>query len=318
MLKIVPLNQDHLKAAAALVSSRYKVLRAQQPLLPVQYQDPNHILPMLKNMMDAGSHGVAALQDGQLAGFLIAWLMPDFRGNRSVYSPEWANAAQEHNCRYIYERMYQSLAAQWVAEKYVAHYISIFANDQEAIQTCHWLGFGMLGVDAMRGLERVEGANPQIQVRPANMGDLDQVLELHQGMLQYARSSPYFFIGNQLTRTDYEEWIQQPDRVIWLAFVNQKPVAFFRMGPANDDVAAIIVDQKTTSIYEAFTQEEMRGKAVGRTLLAYIIEDALKTGYQCCAVDFESMNFIGTRFWLKMGFKPVCFSLLRMIDERIL
>ena len=318
MLNIVPLNQDHLEAAAALVSSRYKVLRAQQPLLPVQYQDPNQILPMLQHMLDTDSPGVAALQDGQLAGFLIGWLMPDFRGKRSVYSPEWANAAQEHNCRYIYERMYQSLADHWVADKYIAHYISIFAQDQEVIQACHWLGFGLLGVDAVRGLEPVTGVNPQIEVRPANMGDLDQVLELHAGMVEYARNSPYFFIGDQLTKTDYEDWIKRADRLIWLALVNQEPVAFIRIGPANDDVAAIIYDQKTTSIYEAFTQAEMRGKAVGRTLLAQAIEHARQAGYQRCAVDFESMNFIGTRFWFKMGFNSVCFSLLRMIDERVI
>jgi GNAT superfamily N-acetyltransferase len=318
MLKIIPLNHEHLEAAAALVSSRYQALRTQHPLLPVQYQHPQNFRPMLQNIMDAGCPGVAALQDGQLVGFMTGWLMPDFRGKRSVYSPEWANAAQEINCRYIYERMYQSLADHWVAEKYIAHYLSIFADDQQAIQACHWLGFGLLGVDALRGLEPVEGASSQIEVRLANLQDLDQVMELHEGMVQFARSSPYFFIGNHLDKTDYIAWIQQTDRVIWLALVNQDPVAFLRIGPANDDVAAIIVDQKTTSIYEAFTQEKMRGKAIGRTILAHALEDAHATGYQRCAVDFESMNFIGTRFWFGQGFKPVCYSLLRMIDERVL
>ena len=318
MLEIVPFKQEHLDAATALVSYRYKILCEKQPLLPVQYQDSNHILPLLQNLMDSGSPAVAALQDGQLAGFLAGWLMPDFRGKRSVYSPEWANAARPENCRYFYERMYQSLADHWVSDKYVAHYISIFADDQEAIQACHWLGFGMLGVDAIRDLERVTGASSQIEVRLANLQDLDQVMELHQGMQQYARSSPYFFIGDHLDETDYIAWIQQTDRVIWLALVNQKPVAFLRIGPANDDVAAIIVDHKTTSIYEAFTQAGMRGKAIGRTLLAHAIQHARQAGYQRCAVDFESMNFIGTRFWFGQGFKPVCYSLLRMIDQRVL
>jgi GNAT superfamily N-acetyltransferase len=318
MLKIVPLNQDHLDVAAKLVSSRYQALREQQPLLPAHYQNPQVFIPRLQSILEAGVPGVVALQDGHLAGFLTAWLMPDFRGKRSVYSPEWANAAERENCRHIYERMYQSLAEHWVADQYIAHYLSIFANDQQAIQACHWLGFGMLGVDAVRGLQPLKGASSQIEVRLANLGDLDQVMELHQGMLQFARSSPYFFIGNHLDKTDYVAWIQQPDRLIWLALVKQEPAAFLRIGPANEDVAAIIVDQKTTSIFEAFTQEGMRAKAVGRTLLAHAIENARSSGYQRCAVDFESMNFIGTRFWLKMGFEPVCLSLLRMVDERVL
>jgi hypothetical protein len=93
MFKTIPLNRDHLDAAAALVSSRYQALREKQPLLPIQYQDPHNFIAMLQHMMDAGSPGAAAFQDGQLVGFLAGWLMPDFRGKRSVYSPEWANAA---------------------------------------------------------------------------------------------------------------------------------------------------------------------------------------------------------------------------------
>jgi hypothetical protein len=142
MLQIIPLHRDHLDAAAALVSRRYQSLRVQQPLLPAQYQNPQNFKPMLQHMMDACNPGVAALQDGRLAGFLTGWLMPDFRGKKSVYSPEWANADEEHNRRYIYERMYQSLADQWVAEKYIAHYISVFANNHQTIQAWHWLGFG--------------------------------------------------------------------------------------------------------------------------------------------------------------------------------
>ena len=103
--------------------------------------------------MHAACPGVAAIQDGQLVGFLIGWLMPNFRGKSSVYSPEWANAAKMENCEYIFEEMYQQIAAKWVADKYVAHYISIFANDLQAIRTWHWLGFGMLGIDAIRGLQ---------------------------------------------------------------------------------------------------------------------------------------------------------------------
>jgi hypothetical protein len=33
-------------------------------------------------------------------------------------------------------------------------------------------------------------------------------------------------------------------------------------------------------------------------------------------VSFEPMNLLGTRFWLKY-FKPVCFSVVRHIDDRL-
>jgi GNAT superfamily N-acetyltransferase len=318
MLKIIPLKEEHLEDAAALVSSRYQILHEHEPILPHGYREVHNLLPLLQNIMRAAPPGVAAIQDGQLVGFLIAWLMPDFRGKRSVYSPEWANAAQRENCRYIYEEMYRQIAANWVANKFVAHYISIFANDLEALHTWHWLGFGMLGVDAIRGLGPIEETDTEVDIHRAGMQDIERVMELHEGLVQHSKGAPNFFITDKFNREYFEEWVNATDKVIWLASVNQVPIAFIRMGPANDDVCTIIYDEKTTSIYGAFTQEKMRGKNIASSLLARAIELARGTGYERCAVDFESMNLLGTRFWLRHDFKPVCFSLLRYVDERVL
>jgi len=89
------------------------------------------------------------------------------------------------------------------------------------------------------------------------------------------------------------------------------------LGPAKDDVSAIIFDEKTTSIYLAYTWEAMRGKDIATALLDHALNSARNNGYERCAVDFESMNLLGTRFWLR-HFSPVCLSLLRYVDERVL
>jgi GNAT superfamily N-acetyltransferase len=317
MLQIIPLKEEHLEDAAFLVSSRYKTLHQQQPLLPDRYLKAQNFLPLLQNIMRASSPGVAAIQGGQLVGFLTAWLMPDFRGKRSVYSPEWANAAIVENCRFIYEEMVQKIAANWVGDRYVAHYISIFANDLETIDTFHWLGFGKLGIDAVRGLGPVKHADPLIDIRRAGLEDIEGVMALHKGLVGFAKSAPNFFIAQEHSQAYFEDWLDDPDKAIWLASVDGEPVAFFRMGPANDDVCAIIYDPKTTSIYEAFTQERMRGKKIGTSILARVIDAAQSAGYERCAVDFETTNLSGTRFWLGGDFKPVTYSLLRYIDERV-
>ena len=88
------------------------------------------------------------------------------------------------------------------------------------------------------------------------------------------------------------------------------------LGPANEDVCTLIVDEQTTSIYGAFTKENVRGKGVATALLNHALERAREAGYRRCAVDFESMNLEGARFWLRY-FSPVCFSLLRHIDARL-
>ncbi len=89
-----------------------------------------------------------------------------------------------------------------------------------------------------------------------------------------------------------------------------------RLGPADDDVCTIIVDDKTTSIYAAYAMEEIRRNGITTALLDQALIFAQASGYERCAVSFEPMNLLGTRFWLKY-FKPVCLSIVRHIDDRI-
>lgn len=316
MIETIPLKEEHLEDAAALVSGRYGQLLQQEPLLPHRYRDVSNLLPLLLNIQTAGP-GVVAIQDGRLVGFLAGWLMPAFRGKRSAYSPEWANAADLKDSRAIYEEMYSHLAAEWVADRFEAHYVSVFANDLNAIGAWHWLGFGMHSVDAVRGLQPTRGVEPQIDIRRAELQDLKGLLTLNDELRHYMAGSPVFFVAEKLSDDYFREWLESPGRLIWLAIVNEEPVAFMRMGPANDDVCTIIFDDKTTSIYGAYTRESSRGKDIATALLDHAVRSARNMGYERCAVDFESMNLLGARFWLTREFRPVSFSFLRHVDERI-
>ena len=99
-LDIVPLQEKHLKDAAALACARYATLRDLVPALPSRYGDPNAILSLLRDLAGQAP-GVAAIRGGRLAGFLLGFVIPAFRGKRSVFSPEWANAADLNDSRQI-------------------------------------------------------------------------------------------------------------------------------------------------------------------------------------------------------------------------
>jgi len=90
-----------------------------------------------------------------------------------------------------------------------------------------------------------------------------------------------------------------------------------RLGPADSDACTIIDDNKTTSIFSAFTKEHVRNEGIASALLDQALKSAGAEGYERCAVSFEPMNLLGARFWLKF-FKPVCLSVVRYIDERII
>jgi len=317
MLKAITLREEHLEDAALLVSGRYQRLRQQVPQLPPSYADVTKLLPLLQKILSTSGVGVGLIHGKRLAGFLTGWHMPSFRGKRSTYSPEWANAADLEDSARIYEEMYSHLAAAWVADQYVAHYISLFPNDVAALRAWHWMGFGMISVDALRGVDSIQEADVNVPIRRAELHDIQQVMELQEALWQYEKGTPIFLLTPKQDRSYYEEWLQNPDKVIWLASWKDEPVALMRLGPADDDVCTIIVDEKTTSIYAAFANENLRRKGIATALLDHALKSAQASGYERCAVSFEPMNLLGTRFWLKY-FKPVCFSVFRHIDERVL
>ena len=316
LLQVIALKEEHLQDAAGLVRDRYRHLLQQEPLLPDRYAKVKNLLPLLQGIWNASGTGVAAIRGDRLVGFLTGWQMPSFRGKRSTYSPEWANAAELEDSRRIYEEMYSHLAAVWLAENYVAHYISLFPDDTNALEASHWMGFGMISVDAIRSLDSIQNDDADVQIRRADLQDLEQVMELHEALWQYMKGAPIFLLSEKRDRDYYEEWLQNPDKVVWLAYWNKEPVAFMRLGPADDDVCTIIYDEKTTSIYSAYTKAKARGKGIGTALLHHALQSARSQGYERCAVSFEPMNLLGTRFWLQY-FEPVCYSVLRHIDDRL-
>jgi GNAT superfamily N-acetyltransferase len=317
MLKTISLREEHLEDAALLVSHRYQRLLQEVPHLPHSYADVTKLLPLLQKILNASGIGVALIQGNRLVGFLTGWQMPSFRGKRSIYSPEWANAADLEDSAYIYEEMYSHIASAWVADKYVAHYISLFPNDVAALNAWHWMGFGMVSVDAICGMDSVQYSDVNVQIRRAELQDIQQVMELHEALWQYEKGNPIFLLTPKRERSYYEEWLQNPSKVVWLAYWEDEPVALMRLGPADDDVCQIIVDEKTTSIYAAFAKEEIRKNGIATALLDHALKFAKNFGYERCAVSFEPMNLLGTRFWLKY-FKPVCFSVVRCIDGRVI
>jgi GNAT superfamily N-acetyltransferase len=316
LVNISPLRERHLEDAAVLVSRRYARLREQEPLLPARYTKVSEILPLLNRIFASTDHGVAAFRAGRLVGFLTGWVLPSFRGQRSTISPEWANAAELEDSQLIYEEMYSHIAANWVADRYVAHYITVFSNDNEATKAFSWMGFGMAAVDAVRNLAIMPSINQDIESRIADIEDIDDVMALDKALQEYMSGTPSFLLMERKSRNHYVEWILDPRKHIWLAHYDDEPIAFMSLGPANEDTCTIIIDEKTTSIFGAFTKESMRGKGVASTLLNQALELARAEEYERCAVDFEPMNLAGTRFWMR-HFTPVCLSFFRQIDHRV-
>ncbi len=319
-LEIVVLQEKHLEDAVALACARYTELRKQVPFLPARYQDADVLRPLLCDLVGKAP-GVGAIQNAQLVGFLLGFVIPEFRGRRTAFSPEWANAADPGASRRIYQEMYAHLAARWIGDGCVTHLVCTMAHDRDAFDAWHWLGFGLCGVDGVRDPQPLQGPIADVEIRRAGLGELDEAVWMDKALDRHLSSPPTFLYYEDRSdaeiRKDEAEWLSNPTHALWLAYQGAEAVACIGQRPSNPHACTIIRDEGTTSIVRAFTKESARGKGIATALLDRSLEWARAEGYERCSVDFEPMNYLAARFWSR-HFEPVNYALVRQIDERII
>jgi GNAT superfamily N-acetyltransferase len=174
----------------------------------------------------------------------------------------------------------------------------------------------MIAADAVRDLQPAQGPDTDVEIRRAGPQDVEQVMALNEALARYLAASPTFLADTeQRDRAYYQAWLQDPKKTVWLAYDGGKAVAYLGLGPASENASTIIRDEKTTSIFGAFAEEQARGQGVATALLNRSLAWARGAGYGRCAVDFEPMNPLASRFWLR-HFEPVCYTLVRPVDEQ--
>ncbi len=308
-LYIVDLQEKHLPDAATLARTRYRALRRQVPSLPARYEEADVLLPMLRDIYGQAP-GVAALQDGRLVGYLAGWALDDFRGERAILSPEWANGADPTQSRRIYEELYCHASAAWVADGRSTHLICQLPHDRAALEGWFWLGFGMMAADGLRDLTPAEGPTAEVDVRRAGPQDIETILALDDALSRHLAAAPVFLAHDAAPRSVAEAWLADPSHALWLAESATGVLGFMKQGPASHDACTIIRDVGTSSIVGAYTRQDVRGRGVGAALLNRVLQWANEQGYTRCAVDFEPMNVPGARFWMR-HFHPVSYALVR-------
>jgi GNAT superfamily N-acetyltransferase len=176
----------------------------------------------------------------------------------------------------------------------------------------------LTAVDAIRDLGPLAGsAAGNFTIRRALPEDVDHAVALDDALRRHLAASPTFLARVEPRGLDDQQrWLADPANALWLAEVGDGVVAGLKIGPASEDACTVIRDAGTASITGAFTREGTRGHGVATALLGHALAWAREGGYARCAVDFEPMNVLATRFWLR-HFRPVCYALARQVDERV-
>ena len=312
--EIADLGPDHVRQAAALAAERYRILRAHTPHLPARWEDPDLILPMLGELVGQVP-GVAALRDGRLVGFLTGFLFSGFRGKDAAYSPEWANGVVVDSGDGLYHDLYTAISARWLGAGAATHLITLPAYDRASLDAWHWMGFGKMSVDAVRDLSPLDAPDPGYAIRRAGLDDAPALAVLRHALWHHLSLPPVYLYDEEYE--NMADWLADPAHAAWAAMEGDRAVAFIQIQPVPGDVCAAVRDPGTASITGAFVEERARRSGLGAALLDRALAWAREQGYERCGVDFEPDNRQATRFWPRY-FRPVCFSLMRHIDERFL
>jgi GNAT superfamily N-acetyltransferase len=111
------------------------------------------------------------------------------------------------------------------------------------------------------------------------------------------------------------EFFQEKHCHEWVAYKNGAPVGFIKIAPTAE---TFISDHPSVMNIKGFyVIESERKTGVGTLLFNTVQKWLLANKYPLCGVDYESINPLGSRFWMKY-FTPYTYSLVRKIDERIL
>jgi GNAT superfamily N-acetyltransferase len=318
-IEIIPLAKEHMEAAAALVMARYQEGRKLNPLWPDKYHRTDDMVPVFCHREEERV-GVAAVRCGKVAGFITS-IPYDSYGLPVVWIPEWAHGAEASERGYLYRRMYTALADYWVARGRLKHGIKAFAHEQDVMDALFATGFGMNGMDAMRGISALPGPHTKIKIRRANAHDTGVLMELLRLLAGHLRVSPVFayFPATRIEAglEEFQKQLEDEKTAIFLAYEGTEIIGFMRAGfPSLEEFNMPAYDEKTCAISIAYTREAWRGKGVAAALLSRVLAWGNERGCTRCTVDFESANMPGSRFWLS-HFQPVCYNLARHIEHRV-
>jgi hypothetical protein len=203
MLVLKPFAEKYLEDAATLFVSNYKSLREKYPILPEEYENREVIIPLIKNLLGE-TKGVVALRKSMLAGYVIGFRIPYFKGTSyGIFCPEWGHSATEEMKTEIYNQMYREISRHWVANGCFTHSFSFLAHEKEVIDNFFWNGFGLLVIDAIRSLDTIGRDFPSyVRIRPAEPGDADVIIRLENELNRHLASPPIFLSIDEQVNTD--------------------------------------------------------------------------------------------------------------------
>jgi GNAT superfamily N-acetyltransferase len=159
-----------------------------------------------------------------------------------------------------------------------------------------------------------------IEVREAGENELTGLVKKGRQLVEYLRGAPIFRNGFDDTDVAGLEEIRAnflgEGKKTLVAKKDEEVISCIR-GELNKGPGCDLFDiEGSLGIDFAYTEASVRERGLATILLNELMRWGRKQGMTRCVVDFEAANLVGKGFWLR-HFRPICYSVMRRIDERI-
>lgn len=261
--------------------------------------------------------GVAATLDGNLVGFLGAYLPFPHAYNSPTDSGCWsplnAHAVADPQSIILWQQLYQKAAAKWTTAGAGYHSITFYRHEGAAENVFYNYGFGSRCADAIRytdSLQEMPAASAS--VRELTKKDDMQLRQLRRELAAHLSKSPCFMINSEESIEKYIRGKEADEkRKTFGLFYEGRLVGFIDL---NEEGENFISDSEVMlNIQGMFLQKDYRGHGFAQLLLNSAIRETVERGYERIGVDYETMNPTATGFWEKY-FMPYTRSLVRRLD----
>ena len=317
-----------LSEAGALLAERHQRNRLSRPELPPRFEDPTAARAAVESIWNrAHAAGVAAVDEGRLAGYLVGD-MPNER-RELLGCSAWIRLAgcaiAPDQSASVVAGLYAALAARWVARGCFVHFALVPAADPVLVQAWFELSFG---IEQVYGLLSLKDHHPNaavdsadLQIRRAAPDDREALGGMSQIIRRHLTQAPVWGVSlpdeDEEYRDGYAKMVDDPTATVWIAFRQGQALGFQAYFPAEPSDEDLTLPAQSIELSVAGTIASARGQGVGRALMNRGITHAIEQGYRYCLADWRGTSLLAGRFWPRRGFRPVAYRLVRRVDPRI-
>lgn len=328
LLTLVPFATEHLDDAAALLAARHAINLGREPGLPEQYQHVAEARALLAGLCGVPqTAGVAALADGQMAGYLLAarvlaepFTYPKiYRPSRLLEIDPAGYAVAPGTPVSLLRDLFARVVDGAVRAGYRACAVYVPAVEQATVHVWRSLGFGLDLTVGLRDLSPVGPVMlpPGVHIRRAGSADLETVARLVTANDHHHAGPPLFLPAlpeiAMVQRTVHAPFLADKRNAAFLAEGDSGAVlALHTYTPEEPD---LVRAEQAVYLQDAYVVPEARGLGLSRALLAtglaWAARPEQQRAYRQCTVAWNTANLPGARFWPAAGFRPLLRRLRR-------